>query len=159
MENGANSTLFIAKVRKTDTGNYTCSIGPNDFYTINVQVLNGNLHFPFCWLCFRLWFWFWFRFLIFIVFNSDVNKKLYRIQNSWLLILICVLVCTRVSCVYFFTIFHFNLKISFSLIQFINHYYLNIAHRQYNKLWLSVCCLVFNFISFRWKSSWIISRK
>lgn len=42
MENGANSTLFIAKVRKTDTGNYTCSIGPNDFYTINVQVLNGN---------------------------------------------------------------------------------------------------------------------
>lgn len=43
MESGANSTLFIAKVRKTDTGNYTCSIGPNDFYTINVQVLNGNL--------------------------------------------------------------------------------------------------------------------
>lgn len=42
MENGANSTLFIAKVRKTDTGNYTCSIGPNDFHTINVQVLNGN---------------------------------------------------------------------------------------------------------------------
>lgn len=44
MENGANSTLFIAKVRKTDTGNYTCSIGPNDFYTINVHVLNGNLY-------------------------------------------------------------------------------------------------------------------
>ncbi|XP_055297878.1 uncharacterized protein LOC129566190 [Sitodiplosis mosellana] len=42
MENGANSTLFIAKVRKTDTGNYTCSIGPNDFHTINVQVLNGE---------------------------------------------------------------------------------------------------------------------
>lgn len=44
MENGANSTLFIAKVRKTDTGNYTCSIGPNDFYTINVQVLNGKFY-------------------------------------------------------------------------------------------------------------------
>lgn len=42
MENGANSTLFIAKVRKSDTGNYTCSIGPNDFHTINVQVLNGK---------------------------------------------------------------------------------------------------------------------
>lgn len=42
MENGANSTLFIAKVRKSDTGNYTCSIGPNDFYTINVHVLNGK---------------------------------------------------------------------------------------------------------------------
>lgn len=43
MENGANSTLFIAKVRKTDTGNYTCSIGPNGSHTINVQVLKGNL--------------------------------------------------------------------------------------------------------------------
>lgn len=43
MENGANSTLFIAKVRKSDTGNYTCSIGPNDFYTINVHVINGNM--------------------------------------------------------------------------------------------------------------------
>lgn len=43
MENGANSTLFIAKVRKTDTGNYTCSIGQNDFYTINVHILSGNL--------------------------------------------------------------------------------------------------------------------
>ncbi|XP_031621554.1 uncharacterized protein LOC116339674 [Contarinia nasturtii] len=42
MENGANSTLFIAKVRKTDTGNYTCSIGPNDFHTIYVQILNGE---------------------------------------------------------------------------------------------------------------------
>lgn len=42
MENGANSTLFIAKVRKTDTGNYQCKIGPNDFYTINVQILKGN---------------------------------------------------------------------------------------------------------------------
>lgn len=45
MENGANSTLFIAKVRKGDTGNYTCRIGPNDFHTINVQVLNGNSFF------------------------------------------------------------------------------------------------------------------
>lgn len=43
MENGANSTLIIAKVRKSDTGNYTCSIGPNDFYTINVHVINGNI--------------------------------------------------------------------------------------------------------------------
>lgn len=45
MESGANSTLFIAKVRRTDNGKYTCSIGPNDFYTINVQVLNGNIRF------------------------------------------------------------------------------------------------------------------
>lgn len=44
MENGANSTLFVAKVRKTDTGNYTCSIGPNDYHTIHVQVLNGNFY-------------------------------------------------------------------------------------------------------------------
>lgn len=42
MENGANSTLSIAKVRKTDSGKYSCSVGPNDSHTINVQVLNGN---------------------------------------------------------------------------------------------------------------------
>lgn len=41
MDDGANSTLSIAKVRKKDSGNYTCSIGPNDFYTITVHVLNG----------------------------------------------------------------------------------------------------------------------
>lgn len=42
MENGANSTLSIAKIRKADTGNYTCSIGPNDFYTATIHVLNGK---------------------------------------------------------------------------------------------------------------------
>lgn len=40
-EDGANSTLFLAKLKKSDSGNYTCSIGPNDFYTITVHVLNG----------------------------------------------------------------------------------------------------------------------
>lgn len=43
MENGANSTLSIAKVRKTDGGNYTCSISSNDYHTINIQVINGNI--------------------------------------------------------------------------------------------------------------------
>lgn len=42
VENGANSTLSIAKVRKTDGGNYTCSISPNDYHTINIQVINGK---------------------------------------------------------------------------------------------------------------------
>lgn len=42
MDNGANSTLSIAKVHKLDSGNYTCSIGPNDFYTVAVHVLNGK---------------------------------------------------------------------------------------------------------------------
>lgn len=42
MENGANSTLSIAKVRKTDGGNYTCSISSNDYHTINMQVINGE---------------------------------------------------------------------------------------------------------------------
>lgn len=42
MEDGANSTLSIAKVGKLDSGNYTCSIGPNDFYTITVHILHGK---------------------------------------------------------------------------------------------------------------------
>lgn len=42
MEDGANSTLSIAKVGKFDSGNYTCSIGPNDFYTITVHILHGK---------------------------------------------------------------------------------------------------------------------
>lgn len=43
MDDGANSTLSIAKVGKLDSGNYTCSIGPNDFYTITVHILHGKL--------------------------------------------------------------------------------------------------------------------
>lgn len=46
MDDGANSTLSIAKVGKLDSGNYTCSIGPNDFYTITVHILHGK--FSFC---------------------------------------------------------------------------------------------------------------
>lgn len=42
MEDGANSTLSIAKVGKLDSGNYTCSIGPNEFYTITVHILHGK---------------------------------------------------------------------------------------------------------------------
>ncbi|XP_037040996.1 uncharacterized protein LOC119077793 [Bradysia coprophila] len=42
MDDGANSTLSIAKVGRSDSGNYSCSIGPNDFYTINVHILNGE---------------------------------------------------------------------------------------------------------------------
>lgn len=43
MENGANSILSIAKVNKSDSGNYTCSIGVNRLFTTNVHVLNGEL--------------------------------------------------------------------------------------------------------------------
>ncbi|XP_055620203.1 uncharacterized protein LOC129764761 [Toxorhynchites rutilus septentrionalis] len=39
---GANSTLFVAKVNKQDSGSYTCSIGPNQHYSISVHVLNGT---------------------------------------------------------------------------------------------------------------------
>uniref|UniRef100_T1GFG8 Ig-like domain-containing protein n=1 Tax=Megaselia scalaris TaxID=36166 RepID=T1GFG8_MEGSC len=39
MENAANSTLFIAKIRKEDSGNYTCSINPTHQYTIVVHIL------------------------------------------------------------------------------------------------------------------------
>ncbi|XP_053679093.1 uncharacterized protein LOC128730042 [Anopheles nili] len=39
---GANSTLFVAKVNRQDSGSYTCSIGPNQHYSIAVHVLNGT---------------------------------------------------------------------------------------------------------------------
>jgi len=42
MEIGANSTLLVAKVNKTDSGNYTCSIGEAQQYTVLVHVLNGK---------------------------------------------------------------------------------------------------------------------
>ncbi|XP_059610423.1 uncharacterized protein LOC132257503 isoform X2 [Phlebotomus argentipes] len=42
MEGGANSTLFVARVNKSDSGNYTCSISPAQFYTVTVHVLNES---------------------------------------------------------------------------------------------------------------------
>lgn len=42
MGDGANSTLLVARVNKTDTGNYSCSISPDQFYTVTVHVLNGK---------------------------------------------------------------------------------------------------------------------
>lgn len=42
MEIGANSTILVAKVNKTDSGNYSCSIGESQQYTILVHVLNGK---------------------------------------------------------------------------------------------------------------------
>uniref|UniRef100_A0A336L9G3 CSON005154 protein n=1 Tax=Culicoides sonorensis TaxID=179676 RepID=A0A336L9G3_CULSO len=40
---GANSTLFVAKVNQSDSGNYTCSIGPHQYYMVTVHVLNESL--------------------------------------------------------------------------------------------------------------------
>jgi hypothetical protein len=45
MEIGANSTLLVAKVNTTDAGNYTCSIGESQQYTVLVHVLNGGFFF------------------------------------------------------------------------------------------------------------------
>lgn len=42
MEKGANSTLFIAKIKKTDGGNYTCAINSTHDFTVLVHVLNGK---------------------------------------------------------------------------------------------------------------------
>ncbi|XP_055382587.1 GATA zinc finger domain-containing protein 14 [Condylostylus longicornis] len=42
MDDGANSTLFIAKINKSDSGNYTCSINPFHDYSIMVHILNGE---------------------------------------------------------------------------------------------------------------------
>lgn len=43
MEEGANSTLSVARVNGSDSGNYTCSISPTEFATVAVHVLNGKL--------------------------------------------------------------------------------------------------------------------
>lgn len=42
LEKGANSSLFIAKIDKLDSGNYTCSINASHSYTVSVHVLNGK---------------------------------------------------------------------------------------------------------------------
>lgn len=44
MEEGANSTLSIAKVGPTDSGNYTCQLTtmPDQPATVHVHVLNGE---------------------------------------------------------------------------------------------------------------------
>lgn len=42
MDEGANSTLSVARLNKSDSGNYTCSIGPTQFFTTSVHVLNGK---------------------------------------------------------------------------------------------------------------------
>ena len=43
MEEGANSTLSIARVSPTDSGNYTCVLTtmPDQPATVHVHVLNG----------------------------------------------------------------------------------------------------------------------
>ncbi|XP_059610823.1 uncharacterized protein LOC132257795 isoform X2 [Phlebotomus argentipes] len=43
MDEGANSTLSVARLNKSDSGNYTCSIGPTQFFTTSVHVLNESL--------------------------------------------------------------------------------------------------------------------
>lgn len=60
MEDGANSTLLVAKVNKSDSGNYSCSIGPNQYYTVTVHVLNGKKFFPY-------YVFFHFQIIIFLI--------------------------------------------------------------------------------------------
>lgn len=42
LDKGANSSLLIAKINKSDSGNYTCSINSSHEYTVAVHVLNGK---------------------------------------------------------------------------------------------------------------------
>ncbi|XP_011182637.1 uncharacterized protein LOC105212390 [Zeugodacus cucurbitae] len=42
MDDGANSTLSIAKINKSDSGNYTCAISDFQNFTIVVHILNGE---------------------------------------------------------------------------------------------------------------------
>ena len=52
MGNGANSTILVARVNKSDSGNYSCSVSPDQFYTVTVHVLNGKWH---CEISFRIY--------------------------------------------------------------------------------------------------------
>ncbi|XP_049836254.1 uncharacterized protein LOC126281380 isoform X1 [Schistocerca gregaria] len=49
---GANSSLSVARVDKADSGNYTCSISTTEFATVAVHILNGEslaeLHLSHC---------------------------------------------------------------------------------------------------------------
>lgn len=47
-EDAANSTLWVARVKPPDSGNYTCSVGPLFHFTTSVHVLNGKSC-PFNW--------------------------------------------------------------------------------------------------------------
>ncbi|KAJ9585435.1 hypothetical protein L9F63_002782, partial [Diploptera punctata] len=42
MEEGANSSLSVVRVNKTDSGNYTCAISQTEFATVTVHVLSGE---------------------------------------------------------------------------------------------------------------------
>lgn len=42
MDDGANSTLSVARVDKSDSGNYTCAISQTEFATVAVHILNGK---------------------------------------------------------------------------------------------------------------------
>lgn len=44
LEKGANSSLLIAKINKSDSGNYSCFINATHEYTVSVHVLNGKYH-------------------------------------------------------------------------------------------------------------------
>jgi hypothetical protein len=45
LEDGANSSLAVARADKQDSGNYTCSISPTEFATVAIHVLNGKINF------------------------------------------------------------------------------------------------------------------
>lgn len=77
MEIGANSTLFVAKVNKTDSGNYTCSIGEAQFYTVLVHVLNGK--FTFFMFLHLLYF------MLFICFSTLPLNKHWKISKMQML--------------------------------------------------------------------------
>lgn len=55
-EEGANSTLSVAHINKSDSGNYTCSVGQILSFTTSVHVLNGrNMLWIFRTLLTQLW--------------------------------------------------------------------------------------------------------
>lgn len=43
LDEGANSTLSVARVNKSDSGNYSCSINASHVYSVSIHVLTGKL--------------------------------------------------------------------------------------------------------------------
>lgn len=41
-QEGANSSLLVARIGSGDAGNYTCSVSAHEFATVTVHVLNGE---------------------------------------------------------------------------------------------------------------------
>lgn len=120
MEEGANSTLSIAKVGPTDSGNYTCQLTtlPDQPATVHVHVLNGEETFIFQFL--------------FDTFLLDCCQNLHSFDNS--------LTTNRAYRDYYCFV---QLKIAWNLWRSLSLNYYPLACRQLVKICLDSRWLIF----------------